>query len=182
MRTTDPTMIAFATHLLACEGITAFPLDVHMSVLDGSLGILPQRLMVADRDHFLASAVLRDKSDFSRVKLALLLAAATATHTASEDVELIAALEPVVAAPAGETAGAELRLLAQVLHVTAIERRKLREQLRESQVRLVAARRDEPREAETRALRAKVEDLEKKLNALKSIDRSVNRRVETPRK
>ena len=96
--------------------------------------------------------------------------------------ELIAALEPVVATPAGETAGAELRLLAQVLHVTAIERRKLREQLRESQVRLVAARRDEPREAETRALRAKVEDLEKKLNALKSIDRSVNRRVETPRK
>ena len=60
LRTTDPTMIAFATHLLAVEGITAFPLDVHMSVLDGSLGILPQRLMVADRDHFLATAILRD--------------------------------------------------------------------------------------------------------------------------
>ena len=60
LRTTDPTIIAYATHLLSGEGITAFPLDVHMSVLDGSLGILPQRLMVADRDHFLASAVLRD--------------------------------------------------------------------------------------------------------------------------
>lgn len=60
LRTTDPTLIAFATHLLNGEGIASFPFDVHMSVLDGSLGILPQRLMVADRDHFLATAVLRD--------------------------------------------------------------------------------------------------------------------------
>ena len=60
LRTTDPTVIAFATHLLAGEGITAFTLDVHMSVLDGSLGILPQRLVVADRDLFLARAILRD--------------------------------------------------------------------------------------------------------------------------
>ena len=60
LRTTDPTVIAFATHLLAGESITAFTLDVHMSVLDGSLGILPQRLVVADRDLFLARAILRD--------------------------------------------------------------------------------------------------------------------------
>lgn len=60
LRTTDPTVIAFATALLEGEGIAVFPLDVHMSVLDGSLGILPQRLMVADRDHFMARAVLAD--------------------------------------------------------------------------------------------------------------------------
>jgi len=60
LRTNDPTVIAFATVLLEGEGIAAFPLDVHMSVLDGSIGILPQRLMVADQDHFRASAVLRD--------------------------------------------------------------------------------------------------------------------------
>ncbi|WP_135450183.1 MULTISPECIES: putative signal transducing protein [Tabrizicola] len=60
LRTNDPTLIAFATHLLTGEGIASFPLDVHMSVLDGNIGILPQRLMVADRDHFRASAVLRD--------------------------------------------------------------------------------------------------------------------------
>ena len=60
LRTTDPTVIAFATHLLAGEGITAFALDVHMSILDGSLGILPQRLVVADRDLFMARAILRD--------------------------------------------------------------------------------------------------------------------------
>ena len=60
LRTTDPTVIAFATVLLEGEGIAAFPLDVHMSVLDGSIGILPRRLMVADQDHFRASAILRD--------------------------------------------------------------------------------------------------------------------------
>jgi hypothetical protein len=60
LRTNDPTLIAFAQHLLDGEGIATFPLDVHMSILDGCLGILPQRLMVADRDHFMASAILRD--------------------------------------------------------------------------------------------------------------------------
>jgi len=60
LRTTDPTEIAFATALLQGEGIATFAMDVHMSVLDGSLGILPQRLMVADRDLFLARAICRD--------------------------------------------------------------------------------------------------------------------------
>jgi hypothetical protein len=60
LRTTDPTVIAFAKALLQGEGIAAFEMDVHMSILDGSLGILPQRLMVADRDLFLARAICRD--------------------------------------------------------------------------------------------------------------------------
>lgn len=60
LRTTDPTVIAFAKALLQGEGITAFAMDVHMSILDGSLGILPQRLMVADRDLFMARVVCRD--------------------------------------------------------------------------------------------------------------------------
>lgn len=60
IRTTDPTMIAFATALLEGEDIDCFQMDVHMSVLEGSIGILPRRLMVADRDFFRASAVLKD--------------------------------------------------------------------------------------------------------------------------
>ena len=60
MRTTDPTAIAFATALLEGEGITAFQMDVHMSVLEGSLGILPRRVMVRDQDLFVARAILRD--------------------------------------------------------------------------------------------------------------------------
>ena len=60
LRTNDPTVIAFSTALLRGEDIDCFVLDVHMSVLDGSIGILPRRIMVADRDFFRARAVLRD--------------------------------------------------------------------------------------------------------------------------
>lgn len=60
LRTNDPTMIAFATALLEGEDIDCFQMDVHMSVLEGSIGILPRRLMVADRDYFQASRVLTD--------------------------------------------------------------------------------------------------------------------------
>ncbi|WGV15485.1 DUF2007 domain-containing protein [Fuscovulum ytuae] len=60
LRSTDPTIIAFATALLEGEDIEVFDLDVHMSILDGSLGILPRRLMVRDEDLFIARAVLRD--------------------------------------------------------------------------------------------------------------------------
>lgn len=60
LRTTDPVRIAMAMALLEGEGITAFEWDVHMSILDGSLGILPRRLAVADADWFLAQAILRD--------------------------------------------------------------------------------------------------------------------------
>ncbi|PRY24291.1 putative signal transducing protein [Aliiruegeria haliotis] len=60
LRTNDPTVIAFAKSLLAGEDIDCFEMDVHMSVLEGSIGILPRRLMVRDRDLFLARAALRD--------------------------------------------------------------------------------------------------------------------------
>lgn len=60
LRTNDPTVIAFATALLRGEDIDFFEMDVHMSVLEGSIGVLPRRIMVADRDHFTAAAVLRD--------------------------------------------------------------------------------------------------------------------------
>lgn len=60
LRTNDPTTLAFAKALLRGEGIDCFELDVHMSVLEGSIGIMPRRLMVADRDVFQARAILRD--------------------------------------------------------------------------------------------------------------------------
>ena len=59
-RSNDPGSMSRALGLLETEGIPAFPMDQHMSVLEGSLGILPQRLMVADRDEFMARAILRD--------------------------------------------------------------------------------------------------------------------------
>ncbi|WP_395004917.1 DUF2007 domain-containing protein [Cypionkella sp.] len=58
--TTDPTVIAFAQALLDGEGIDSFLIDVHMSALEGGIGLFPRRLMVADRDHFRARSVLKD--------------------------------------------------------------------------------------------------------------------------
>ncbi|MEZ5750744.1 MAG: DUF2007 domain-containing protein [Paracoccaceae bacterium] len=56
LNTTDPTIIPFARSALDAEGIESFVLDVHMS----ALAIVPQRLMVSDRDFFMAKAILRD--------------------------------------------------------------------------------------------------------------------------
>jgi hypothetical protein len=60
LRTNDPTIIAFAKALLDGEGIDCFEFDVNISILEGSIGILPRRLMVRDSDHFLAESVMRD--------------------------------------------------------------------------------------------------------------------------
>lgn len=60
LRTTDLTVIAFASALLQGEDIEVFAMDVHMSVLEGSIGILPRRLMVRDADHFMARRVMID--------------------------------------------------------------------------------------------------------------------------
>ena len=60
LRTTDPTLMAFAQMLLRGENIASFEFDVNTSIIEGSIGILPRRLMVADRDHFVATAVMRD--------------------------------------------------------------------------------------------------------------------------
>jgi len=60
LRTTDPTLIAYASALLQGEGIDCFPMDIHMSVLEGSIGVLPRRLMVRDADLLRARTVLKD--------------------------------------------------------------------------------------------------------------------------
>ncbi|MWD26418.1 DUF2007 domain-containing protein [Aquicoccus sp. SCR17] len=60
LRTNDITRIAYARALLESEGIASFELDVNMSVLEGSLGILPRRMMVADADLDRALALLDD--------------------------------------------------------------------------------------------------------------------------
>lgn len=59
LQTNDPTVIAFAQALLEGEDIASFVLDVHMSVFEGSLGILPRRLMVTERDWPEAREIIR---------------------------------------------------------------------------------------------------------------------------
>ena len=60
LRSTDPTIIAFATALLQGEDIACFEMDVNMSVLEGGIGIFPRRLMVRPDDHTAATRVLTD--------------------------------------------------------------------------------------------------------------------------
>lgn len=60
LRSNDPTIIAFASALLSGEDIEVFEMDVHMSVLEGSIGVLPRRLMVRREDAYRARIVLRD--------------------------------------------------------------------------------------------------------------------------
>ena len=60
LRTTDPTVIAFSEALLRAEDIECFVMDVHMSVMEGSIGIFPRRLMVHRTDAFRGRAILRD--------------------------------------------------------------------------------------------------------------------------
>lgn len=60
LRSTDPTIIAFATALLQGEDIDCFEMDVNMSILEGGIGIFPRRLMVLADDHGAATRVLTD--------------------------------------------------------------------------------------------------------------------------
>jgi hypothetical protein len=60
LRTTDITLIPLAKTLLDSEDIPSFELDVNMSVLEGSIGILPRRLMVRSDDLTRARRILRE--------------------------------------------------------------------------------------------------------------------------
>ncbi len=60
LRSNDPTIIAFASALLQGEGIDCFEMDVNMSVLEGSIGILPRRLIVREKDLSVAETVMLD--------------------------------------------------------------------------------------------------------------------------
>lgn len=60
LRTNDPTVVAFATALLRAEDIECFVMDVHMSVMEGSIGILPRRMLVRRTEAFRARAILTD--------------------------------------------------------------------------------------------------------------------------
>lgn len=62
LRTTDITVMAFARALLEGEGIEPFELDVNMSVLEGSIGILPRRMMVREADWARARQVMAENN------------------------------------------------------------------------------------------------------------------------
>ena len=60
LRTTDPVLLSFVDALLKDGGVPHLVADSHMSILDGSLGILPRRVLVEASWLEQARRILRD--------------------------------------------------------------------------------------------------------------------------
>ncbi len=60
IRTNELAVIAHIKLLLTNEGIEHFELDVHMSVLEGSIGILPRRILIQEHSVSKAQRILTD--------------------------------------------------------------------------------------------------------------------------
>jgi hypothetical protein len=59
----DPVRLSFLTALLADAGIEAVVLDLHTSMIEGSIGAIPRRLMVASDDEGRARRVLAEAGE-----------------------------------------------------------------------------------------------------------------------
>ncbi|MFA6267037.1 MAG: DUF2007 domain-containing protein [Pseudolabrys sp.] len=60
VRTNDAVLVSAVTALLDGAGIKHMVFDQNMSVLEGSLGVLPRRVLVADDDAAAARRLLTD--------------------------------------------------------------------------------------------------------------------------
>ena len=58
LRTNDPVRLSFVQALLRDSGIESLVLDHHTSLVEGSIGAIPRRLVVTERDYSLARSVL----------------------------------------------------------------------------------------------------------------------------
>ena len=59
LKTLNPVVLDYAANLLSQEGIESVVFDTHASVMDGSTGMVPRRLMVLDNDFTRAEHLLR---------------------------------------------------------------------------------------------------------------------------
>ena len=60
LKTNNPVVLSYAAHVLEESGITAQIFDTHASIMDGSMAMVPRRLMVADEDFARAEKLLRE--------------------------------------------------------------------------------------------------------------------------
>ena len=60
LKTNNPVQLNFAEAVLKDAGIAIVVFYAHMSLTEGSVGVLPRRLMVADEDFARAVSALRD--------------------------------------------------------------------------------------------------------------------------
>lgn len=59
LKSNNPVTLSYATHILEEAGIEALVFDTHASIMDGSMAMVPRRLMVLDEDHARAESLLR---------------------------------------------------------------------------------------------------------------------------
>ena len=63
LRTNDPVRLSFLTSLLKDSDIRVVLMDVHTSIVEGSIGAIPRRLMVVDQEYEQARRVLLDAGE-----------------------------------------------------------------------------------------------------------------------
>ncbi len=63
VRTNDMVKLSWLEALLADAGIDTLVLDHHTSVVEGSIGILPRRLVVGDHDYQRAKQVMLEAGE-----------------------------------------------------------------------------------------------------------------------
>jgi len=60
LRTNDTVRLSWLQAMLASAGIEAVILDTHTSIIEGSIGAIPRRLMVQEKDEQRARAVMKE--------------------------------------------------------------------------------------------------------------------------
>lgn len=63
VKSNDPVRLSFLMVLLRDAGIETILLDQHASIMDGSIGAIPRRIMVADGDYSRARRVLQEAGE-----------------------------------------------------------------------------------------------------------------------
>jgi len=66
LRTNDAVRLSFLQSLLKDSGIESLVLDHHTSLVEGSIGAIPRRLMVSQRDYRLACSILAAAGEAAR--------------------------------------------------------------------------------------------------------------------
>ena len=59
LKSVDPVVLSYASDVLAQAGIESVIFDTHASIMDGSMAMVPRRLMVLDEDYTRAETLLR---------------------------------------------------------------------------------------------------------------------------
>ncbi len=60
LRTTDIVLLSYVNSLLSDAGIPLLVADVHVSVVEGSIGVFPRRVLIAAEDWEESAAILKD--------------------------------------------------------------------------------------------------------------------------